>query len=828
MTSYGQLDSNESATLDVRMSRARLYVLIDSFEHDMRTIVEKNLLVEHADIDILTQEELTEVTRRRARDENSDDVSLVHYMDLGATFDLLMRHKDDLPYLLTTELKEIAPRVPCLIPIRHRVMHGRPLNADDALNAISILTEFTSRYWPTTKETVKKLRQDPTWEPYFERLSPTNERVVHNLPEVDYDETTFIGRKAEAEKLLRDLKRRRDAVITVIGEGGIGKTALALDVAYRLLDSPDNPYEAILWVSLKTERLTAHGVEEIRDAINGVPESIIEIGQGISSDFSGSLEDLALALDGIECLIVIDNLESIRGDEVIEMYDKLPTSVNYLFTSRVGIGQLERTFKLPPLDNKESKLLLRKFAAARSQRTILRMSDNEMTNTVTKLRNSPLAIRWYVLSAESGRVPLEVVSDQQALLDFCVKNVYERISDNAQVVANILRALDRAIGFNEFSVLTTFGIDELRRATQELNRGSLVSVEADPAGSAAGKLVLTETARTFLPRPDVQGRFISEILRREQEFREAIRSGGPVRNDRIDTTRVWVSDENDRPAMFLLNRALRLAKSGQYAAAHKDIERAQAFSPEYSEVHRASGHVHRLDENFGTAVEKFKHALRCATGGHPEATASFELASVLAKQMRDTELALPHAHRAYELLPCNPTALLLGRILTWSGEFEDGQRYIEDAIEGASDSQRLIAYTALIDNLARWSDSRLKSTDYSAAFDKSGSGIHLGLKILSEFPRDLKLNANIGECALLLVRSSNGFGRRGVGALKNEVYAFREMIEFLDRSVAKVPFNKRRLLLEAVETAVTQRNHEDEVRILCARTTALLSPHVAK
>ncbi|MFI6225042.1 NB-ARC domain-containing protein [Nocardia salmonicida] len=828
MASSGTQNSNRSANLDVRMSRARLYVLIDSFEHDMRTIIEKNLLVENTDADILTHEEVVEVTRRRARDENSDDVSLVHYMDLSATFDLMMRHKEELPYALTTELKENAPRVSGLVPIRHRVMHGRPLNADDANNAISTLTEFTSRYWTTTKETIAKLRQDPTWEPYFERLSSSSERVVHNLPEVDYDETTFIGRKTEAEKLLRDLKRRRDSVITVIGEGGIGKTALALDVAYRLLDSHDNPYEAILWVSLKTERLTAHGVEEIRDAINGVPESIIEIGQGISSDFSGSLEDLALALDGIECLVIIDNLESIRGDEVVEMYDRLPTSVNYLFTSRVGIGQLERTFKLPPLDNKESILLLRKFAAARSQRAILRMSETEMTTTVTKLRNSPLAIRWYVLSTESGRVPLEVISDQQALLDFCVKNVYERISDNARVVANILRALDRAIGFNEFSVLTTFGIDELRRATQELNRGSLVSVEADPAGSAAGKLVLTETARIFLPRPDVQGKFISEILRREQEFREAVRSGGAVREDRIDTTKVLASDENDRPAMFLLNRALRLAKSGQYAAAHKDIERAEAFSPEYSEVHRASGHVHRLEENFGRAVEKFKHAIRCSAGGQPEATACFELASVLARQMRDTELALPHARRAYELQPCSPTALLLGKILTWSGEFDEGQRCIEDAMEGTSDVQKLLAYAALIDNLARWSDSYLKATDYKMAFEKSASGIHLGRRILSEFPHDLKLNSSIGESSLLMVRSSNGFRRRGVGTLENEVYVFREMNKFLERGVIKVPFNKRRLLLDALETAIAQQNHADDVSVQCTRAIALLSPHVAK
>ncbi len=767
----------------------------------MRKIIDKALLVDKTEEDLLTAGELEEAVKRKERDENGDDVSLVHYMDLRATYDLLLRNRDELPHALTSELTRNAPHIQHLVPIRHRVMHGRPLNADDAAQAISILDEYKTRHWASTKETLARLRKDPTWEPFFEKLPVPDERTLHNLPEVDYDETSFIGRKEEADKLLSDLKRRRDAVITVTGEGGIGKTALALDVAYKLLDSADNPYEAILWVSLKTERLTANGVEEIRNAIQGIPESIVELGKTIDGEFSGRLEELAFALDGISSLIIIDNLESVRGDEVVEMYDKLPTNVNYLFTSRVGIGQIERRFALPPLGERESVLLLRKFASARGQRILLRMSEKEIRDTVGKLRYSPLAIRWYVLSAESGRVPLDVISNQKELLDFCVRNVYEGLGDESHVVLNIIRALDRAIGFNEFSILTNFTIDVLRKATQELTRGSLVSIEADPEGSTAGRLALTETARTFLPIPDGQGLFIAEILRREHEFRTAVRAGVASHVDRIDTKRVFVQDEKDRPAAFLLSRALKLAKSSQFDRAHEDIRRAEAFSPEYSEVHRVAGHVYLMEGRIGTAVEKFRHALDYVRDDISTATACFELANVLARQMRDTELALPQARRAYDFLPNAQTALLLGRILTWSGDFDEGQRYVEEALEDASGTFKAIGYTALVDNWSRWSDAEIKAANYQSALEKSSAGIHIGVKVLREFSRDEKLAAVTAECAILTTRASNSLARRGNQDNELALRVFTVIGKFIDRNISVLSFHKRRILRDAMSTA---------------------------
>ncbi|CAM3052990.1 ATP-binding protein [Prescottella defluvii] len=785
---------------DVRMSRARLYVLIDSFEQDMRRTIESNLLDHLTERDILTEAEFTEASRRQKLDENGDHVSIIHYLDLGTCFDIMLRNKDCLPTEVVQEIRDNAPSVAKLSPIRHRVMHGRPLNSDDPIVAVSILSGFHSRAWEETVVVIGRLRRDPTWEPYFERSAVPFEKTLHNLPEVDYDETSFIGRKDESEKLFQALIRRRQNVITVTGEGGIGKTTLALDVAYRILDSDANPYEAILWVSLKTERLTAYGVEELRNAIQGIDQTIVALGRGLDNDFTGRLTDLSHALEGIECLIIIDNLESAQGDEIVHMYDVLPPSVNYLFTSRLGIGQLERRFPLPPLSAQEAKLLLRKFSKARNQRKLAGLSEKTLDKVVEQLRCSPLAIRWYVLSSEAGKVPLDTLRDQRELLDFCVKNVYDGLPQNARAVLTILRALDRSIGFDEFAILTDMSIDDLRSATQKLTQGSLVSVESESAGAVAGKLALTPTARMFVARPDHSGAFIGAVLQRERQFRASVEHNAQQKQERINPERVFPSDELDHPATFLLSRAVTMAKSGQYDRAHEQIERARSFNPEFSEVYRISGFVNTLERRYENAVSEYKMALSYATDPIVTATTNYSLANVMAKDLHDAGLALPHAKSAYQTFPCSDTSFLLGRVLIWTGNFKDGQETIENHLEETSGRHRRIVLAVLVDSWARWADREFAARRFKESFDKASVGIHSGVVAMNEGGPHSKTAESIAECAIVLFKS---WQKLEEPTSNSQERAIRQVVDFVVKWSRSISPRRSSILSDRIGTAAS-------------------------
>ena len=58
-------------------------------------------------------------------------------------------------------------------------------------------------------------------------------------------------------------------VISIVGEGGVGKSALALKVAYELIDK-DSPFDAVVWVTSKTTQITLNEIREIKGAISRV------------------------------------------------------------------------------------------------------------------------------------------------------------------------------------------------------------------------------------------------------------------------------------------------------------------------------------------------------------------------------------------------------------------------------------------------------------------------------------------------------------------------------------------------------------------------------
>ena len=82
-------------------------------------------------------------------------------------------------------------------------------------------------------------------------------QVFHNLPQPDYGR--FIGREDEFQQMIRILRpypHSQHSIVTIDGIGGIGKSALALEVAHRYLRNydripADERFEAIIWTSAK-------------------------------------------------------------------------------------------------------------------------------------------------------------------------------------------------------------------------------------------------------------------------------------------------------------------------------------------------------------------------------------------------------------------------------------------------------------------------------------------------------------------------------------------------------------------------------------------------
>ena len=721
-------------------SKARAFVAIDSFEQDLRGSIRAHLL-DHLTPSEVFGQELVELRQRRDADSGGTGGQITDYLYLRQAYDALLRHSQKLPRDLGDLLAVNVASLDVFVGVRNRVMHGRPLRNEDLETAYGFVTRFRSRYFVETAAVLRALDEDPAWQPGVVTQPAPYDRVLHNLPNADFDETGLVGRDREVRGVVDLLLRGRDRMITLTGEGGIGKTALALEACYSLVDAADPPFEAVLWVSLKNERLTADGIRSISDAVRDIAGATNELGRSLDASFGGSLDELADYLSGLRALIVIDNLESAQGSEVVALYDALPESVSFLFTSRVGIGQIERRLPIVGLGQNDAVLLLRKFASRRNQRELAALPQPTALDVVDRLRYSPLAIRWYVLSVETGKTPTDTLRNQTELLRFCVDNVYEALSPDARLVLAILRTLDRPISFDELAVVASLDIDTLRSASQTLAQGSLVVRTPAQDVGAADLLELSATARAYLPRVDDDSSVMSAVLDRESAYLRDREEARLVAAKRLlDPNAVLSRSPEDEPTAHLLRLALRMSRRRDWESAEAQIAKARTLNPGFHEVDRVHAFVASNKGNSPLAITRYKDALSQAKEEEDRARVSFFLAGHLARSAHDIESALTHATYAHTVLDNADTAMALGNFYIWEKNYQRGQELLEDALENTEVSKlKRIVTTALVDSWRRWGEDELTDQMPESAFSKGLAGVHTGKPLLLEGAHDARL-----------------------------------------------------------------------------------------
>ncbi|MGW1682055.1 NB-ARC domain-containing protein, partial [Saccharopolyspora sp. NPDC002376] len=622
-------------------------------------------------------------------------------------------------------------------------------------------------HYPTrptiTGQPLRRIDFDSSWQPPLELQKRSSDKILHNLPLVDYEDTGLIGRDSEVKELAKRLIRRRrgDSILTVVGEGGIGKTALALEVAYNILDDPDSPYECILWVSLKTERLSGTEVQQITGAVRDLTHAANIIGQTFDLEFSGEIAELAEALEGIETLLIIDNLETVSGDDVIELYETLPDSVNYLFTSRIGIGQVERRVHINPLADKHASRLLRDFAGWRGLTDIAKWNKQTVDHAVAQLMNSPLRIRWYILAIESGQQPNLALSNQEELLDFCVRSVYDGMAPQSREILKTLSALNRSVTFDELAVLTELRVDALRSAIHDLQSGSLVASESDRENQLVSRFRLTESADQYLRRVSPpESAATKQILKREQDFR---RSEERRRSDEearfLSPNVVRIRNEHDKPAAHYLRLALLAYRKESLDRAMEHINRARELNPEFWEVYRVEAFTLSTHGHISNARGLYKEALQKCTDGQSRAIVSHFFSGHLAKKEHAPEEAIEYARESHEFFQHPETAQNLGNLLVWLRKFEQGQELILWALEQSKGKFRLITLTSLVDSWRRWAD-YLREDEHQPvrSAGHAYTGFSNGAREISAGTSDVRLANSVLESASTFIRAVTSTG----------------------------------------------------------------------
>ncbi|MBK8256240.1 MAG: tetratricopeptide repeat protein [Polyangiaceae bacterium] len=603
------------------VARLTLHALLSAVEEDLRETVDVHLGQQLAPEVILGKPTFEKACSRLDSDSSLGAVppslqQILAYVDFGDLHQTLNTHSAYLPQPLTSYLHSATVHFETLIPIRNRVAHSRPLHLDDLATVLDTTQQLTQSHdvsWTSLKETLHRLRTEPSFVLGLHvRSYESYDKKNHNLPIPDFDETGFLGRKQQVTSLLK-LCKGPYPVITILADGGMGKTALALKVAYDLLDSDDNPFDAIVWTSSKTMQLTSHEIVRIQGAIC----DSLGMLQHVASHLGGTsakepVQEVLAYLEQFKILLILDNLETVLDERIRGFLAELPMGSKVLITSRIGLGAFEYPFRLTPFADGEAVQFVRALARSRHVETLTRIANPQLSVYCSRLHNNPGFIKWFVSVVQAGRRPEEALQNPDTFLEFCMSNVYHYLSPESRHVLRSMQSVPGRHSQAELGFLSEMDVLELQRALQQLVTTNMVSMSSMPRGSSfESQYDISDLARAYLSKHHPVE--ISESTRIVGRRNQLLRAGESLREDQISNPysafSISMRSDSDIIVAKYLRDALDRAHRNDYASADSILAKAHGLAPEYFEVFRVEAWIRAKQGNAPAARSAYESAV---------------------------------------------------------------------------------------------------------------------------------------------------------------------------------------------------------------------------
>jgi len=168
--------------------------------------------------------------------------------------------------------------------------------------------------------------------------------TTHNLPRRF---SSFIGREHESEALVHYLLEEKHSLVSIVGEGGVGKTRLALAVGQKLIVNPTTPYVDGVWF------VSCAGIDA---GYTAQEQLAINIGVTIGLRFQGAksaTEQLTTHLANRAMLLILDSFEHLLANLsfVVSLLQQA-RKLQFLITSRHALPlQSDYSLRLDGLES---------------------------------------------------------------------------------------------------------------------------------------------------------------------------------------------------------------------------------------------------------------------------------------------------------------------------------------------------------------------------------------------------------------------------------------------------------------------------------------------
>lgn len=281
----------------------------------------------------------------------------------------------------------------------------------------------------------------------------------------------FSGREAELSQLKEWADDLDSRAAMLYGDGGMGKTTLAVEFAHRLLDgsipSVWKP-EMVTFYTAKQTRWGVDGIEHIRATSGSIIDLAAEVYRSLSGKaadrtwFDKSVDAVVDKLAGYLAdwkidrrshLLIIDNTETMATDEsevraLASHILKLARKVGrILITSRRREPLEANQIEVPALAPNESVALLRNRARELGRMPILQAGDAKLRQIARKLGNRPLTLEVFIQTLTDDTIGLDrafervLQMERKDLGEFLYADAWRRVSPRVQGLLLVMTAV---------------------------------------------------------------------------------------------------------------------------------------------------------------------------------------------------------------------------------------------------------------------------------------------------------------------------------------------------------------------------------------------------
>lgn len=655
-------------------NRVVMFSICTSLEFDLRKFISES--VEN----VIFTKSMLDRAREHNKSLNVDDKDAVLFeLTLSDLVELIKNN----PYefrMNSVSAENLMRFFSKIIPIRNRVAHTKPFELGDrailfeALNKVD--HELSNIQWTETlilKNTIEKDPSSLLKIPIEYNLN--DDDVIHNLPVPEFDDTGYIGRKKDIKALKKLIKNRKNQIITVIGNGGVGKTALIVKTLYELLDDPENCYETVVWVSLKTKTLSNGDFIEIENSIKTFSGVYEKFRRDILFDETSDPEELLLTyLKEFRSILVLDNLETMSNSRALSFLKKVPYNSKVLITSRHGIGELEYRYLLEGMTLNDAACYYRELSKYYGLN--LHKKDEEDIKDIIKsyLYSSPLSIKWYMTAIYNGLSEHQVLNNRSELVSFCMSNVYCKLRDCSKRVLHLFLIENTNLSYGEIDYYLEIDEVRLREAINELSATNMISY-------TNGRYELIKIARDYLSvnhAPDND--YVKSVFEKRKKLNVVLQSVKVKNADDPFNPKSMVaysSEVDKKLAVHYLTQALEMSNEKLWDQAFRLVEKAANVANDYFEVYKIKAFIYACKTEYFNAIENYNIALMKCNTNFEKATVLYLKSVFFLVKLSDFDNALATIQEAEDCFPESEEILLeKSRVLMMLGRYSEAENIL--------------------------------------------------------------------------------------------------------------------------------------------------------